>query len=292
MPELAPGTSVKYENFGGVVIQSVREDGNSYEISIPGVGPKTVQRHEFECFLVTLDVRVAGLKCRKMPDEEKEILVEAVKAAVAAESGITLTSSSVTVALYPTSTRREGWWHGATLARMTIFPPGGASAAEIQVALSAKAQALQESILDLVRSRLCPGSNLSFIVATNDALTASEEQEAEPSNNAAASGQAPKFPSSPTVEPAHLTVTVLGVSVTTDQAPHLDPELYELQPEFCIWYHNPEDPRSCLIGRDGLQCNQPALAPNTATPLGFCIFMLMVPFIIIGLPLLPCRAAC
>jgi len=178
------------------------------------------------------------------------------------------------VALYRTSTRREGWWRGATLARMIIFPPGGASATDIQLALSGKATALGETILDLVKSRLCP------------------EQGAEPSNNEAASGQAPKATCSSAVDPAHLAVAVLGVSVTTDQAPLLDPELYDLQPEFCIWYHNPEDPRSCLIGRDGLQCHQPTLAPNTATPLGFCLFVLMVPFIIIGLPFLPCRAAC
>jgi len=274
MPELAPGTAVKYQDFSGVTIVSAKSGGNAFDLSIPGVGVKTVQRSQFECFLVTLNVRVAGAACRKMPDEEKEILADAVKAAVAAECGISLTTSSLTVALYATSTRREGWWHGATLARMIIFPPGDASAAEIQVALSGKVAALEEGIIDLVKSHLCP------------------EQGAEPSNNEAANGHSPKATSSSAVEPAHLAITVLSVSVTTDQAPLIDPELYELQPEFCIWYHNPEDPRSCLIGRDGLQCHQPALAPNTATPLGFCLFAFMVPFLIIGLPFLPCRAAC
>mmetsp|Transcript_12525 Transcript_12525/g.24424 ORF Transcript_12525/g.24424 Transcript_12525/m.24424 type:complete len:287 (+) Transcript_12525:45-905(+) len=271
MPELSPGTTVKYLDFGGVTIVKAH-DVNAYDLNIPGVGVQTIQRSEFECFLVTMDVKVAGVKCRKMPEEEKEILANAVKAAVVSESGITMATSCLTVALYSTSTRRDGWWHGATLVRVIIFPPGGASAAEIQVTLSSKACTIDETLMDLVKTGLNP--DVSF------------------NTNAAASGQTPRAARSSAVEPAHLAITVLGVSVITDQAPMADPELYELQPEFCIWYHNAEDPRSCLIGRDGLQCHQPALAPNTATPLGFCLFALMLPFIIIGLPFLPCRAAC
>merc|ERR1712187_279570 len=84
--------------------------------------------------------------------------------------------------------------------------------------------------------------------------------------------------------------TINFVSVVTDMKPAAAPQLYQTQPEMCCWYYNEDDPRSVVIGRDDIQCGQPAIAPNIATRLGTFLFVLMVPFLIIFFPFLPCRA--
>lgn len=56
--------------------------------------------------------------------------------------------------------------------------------------------------------------------------------------------------------------------------PHHDHGGYKEQPEFCCIYHNPNDPRPCVTGRNcngGALC--PEMTPNTATGQGkvYCL---------------------
>lgn len=256
---LEAGTEVKYGGLGSVTIAKNNSDG-TYDLQIPGVGTKRVQQTEFEYYLVFMELVVANVRYTMLTahNTAEQEFKSIIKEAIVAEAGVIM-ASDISIELHRTSVaanlgERTCWWQRKQWQSSTlvrvVITPGHVSAGTLHISLSAS-PTLSQKITDSFAS-------------------------------------VPFW--KPLVDTEMIYTKIKAVSVITDMQPMAPLELYPIQPELCCWYYNEDDPRSIVIGRDDLQCGQPALSPNLATRMGTCFCILMLPFFIIFFPFLPCRA--